>query len=236
MPRLLVAHRMDGPVLQRISDARPPPTPEEIQELVNAVSVQDVSAGIQQAESLLQQGLSLESVLIDWIAEAARVLGEQWLSDDKSFAEVTLGMNMLYRISALLRHRLKPPPPHRGQVVLLAAPGEQHTLGIHILGDLLQHAGWDAVVEPHLSEDELVAMVSTEPVVMVGITVSSEQFTGSLGRIVKRVRKASLNRDVGVLLGGAVDLSEQAEAIGAVFCPSVQSVVPWLNSHARISI
>jgi methanogenic corrinoid protein MtbC1 len=202
---------------------------------VEIAVAQDLQGGMKQVEARLREGLSLESILLDWIAAAARLLGDQWLADERSFAEVTLGLGSLHRLLAMLRHRFKPPLRHRGLVVLVTAPGEQHTLAIHVLGDLLQHAGWEAVVRPNLAEDELVAMVSCEPVVMVGISISSEDFLRPVDRIVARVRESSLNRAVAVMLGGAIDLSSFSADLGAVFCPTARVALAWLDRHARIS-
>ncbi len=236
VPRLLLAHRMDARGLERGADARRLPTPEEVSSLVELAVAQDVQLGVKQAELRLREGLSLESILLDWIAAGARMLGDQWLSDERSFAEVTLGLGTLHRMLATLRHRLRSPLGHRGSVVLLTAPGEQHTLAIHVLGDLLQHVGWDTVVQPNLAEAELLAMVATEPVVMVGISVSTLELVGPLEGMVARVREASLNRDVAVMLGGAVGLSSHAESIGALHCSSARNALTWLERRARISL
>lgn len=236
IPRLLLAHRMDARELDRVPDTRRPPTVEEIAALAEVAVDQDLQAAMKLVEVRLHEGLSLETLLLDWIAAAARLLGDQWLSDDKSFAQVTLGLGTLHRMLATLRHRLRPAVQHRGLVVLVTAPGEQHTLAIHVLGDLLQHAGWEAVVKPNLPVDELVAMVSCEPVVMVGISVSSDDFLAPVERIIARVRQSSLNRDLAVMLGGSIDMSSHADEMGAIFCPSARIALAWLGRHARVSL
>lgn len=236
VPRLLLAHRMDAREVERAAEARKPPSAEDVVSLVELAVAQDVPGAMRQAEVRLRLGMTLESLLLDWIAAAARLLGDQWLRDERSFAEVTLGLGTLHRMLATLRHRLGPPLSHRGVVVLLTAPGEQHTLAIHVLGDLLRHVGWEAVVEPNLSEDALLTMVATEPVVMVGISVSNGDLVAPLDRLVARVHEVSLNRELAVMLGGAIDLSSHAEGIGAVFCPSARTALSWLERRARISL
>lgn len=236
VPRLLLAHRMDARDAEPLIEARKPPSAEDVASLAALAVAQDVAGAMRQAEVRLRAGTPLESLLLDWIAAAARLLGDQWLSDERSFSEVTLGLGTLHRMLATLRHRLGPPLSHRGVVVLLTAPGEQHTLAIHVLGDLLQHVGWEAIVKPNLGEDELLTIVATEPVTMVGISVSSADLVEPLDRLVARAREVSLNRELAVMLGGAVDLSSHAEGIGAVFCPSARTALSWLERRARISL
>ncbi|MEX1366984.1 MAG: cobalamin-dependent protein [Nannocystaceae bacterium] len=233
IPRLLLAHRMEAPKPVSSKGTRGPPTTAEVAQLVEAAAAQDYQGGIDQVDARLREGLAIESVLLDWISAAARLLGEQWMSDDRTFAEVTLGMGTLHRILAALRHRLSPPLSHRGLVVLTAAPGEQHTLAIHVLGDLLKLAGWETVVEPSPAEEELIAMVSCESVTMVGVSVSSLDLIGGVRRLATRLRKVSANPDLAIMLGGAVDLSEEAKDMGAIFCPSAQLALSWLENHAQ---
>ena len=42
-----------------------------------------------------RQGLSLEVVMLDLVAPAARLLGEQWKEDLRGFTEVSAGLGML---------------------------------------------------------------------------------------------------------------------------------------------
>jgi len=236
IPRLLLANRMDARELERVADARRPPSIDEVASLASAAVAQDLKGCMRQVEVRLQEGLSIESILLDLVSNTARLLGEQWQDDERSFAEVTLGLGTLHRLLATLRYRVKPPLSHRGLVVLLAAPGEQHTLGIHVLGDLFQHAGWEALVKPNLGEEELIAMVSCEPVVMVGISVSSYALLGAVDRIVPRILQSSLNRDIAVMLGGSLDLSSYAEDMGAIHCANARTALGWLESRARVSL
>lgn len=236
IPRLLLAHRMDAPAQARVVDTREPPTTQEVETLATLAVAQDLQSGMDQIEAKLREGLTLDTILLDWIAMAARLLGEQWMNDERSFADVTLGMGTLHQMMATLRQRLKPPPAHRGVVVFLAAPGEQHTLAIHVLGDLFSHAGWETVVEPNLMEDDLVGLVTCESVVMVGISVSCSTKLSPLGRIVNRVQQSSLNSELTVVVGGPLDLSAFADDVGAIFCSSARSALTWLERHTRISL
>lgn len=236
IPRLLLASLGDARGNDRVADARRLPTPEEIATLAELAVAQDVRGAMAQVEAKLQEGLSLDSVLLDLISPAGSLLGEQWLSDDKSFTQVTLGVGTLHRMLANLRQRFRSAPSHRGLVVLATPPGEQHTLAIHVLGDLMLNAGWDAVVEPNIAADDLVAMVASEPVVMVGISVSCSELVEPIAPMVARVRDSSLNRKLLVMLGGAVDLASPAESVGAVHCPNARIALALLEHEGGISL
>ncbi|MBC8070462.1 MAG: cobalamin B12-binding domain-containing protein [Deltaproteobacteria bacterium] len=235
VPRLLLAHRFDAP---EPAPAREPAVASErdIAELADLAVMLETSEALQRVEALMSSGATYEAGLLDLVGGAARLLGNQWLEDERSFAEVTLGLATLHRVVALMRHVLKPPLASRGLHVLTSAPGEQHTLAIQVLGDLLVQAGWDAEVRPNLAEEELIAKVASEPVAMVGVSISSAAFVEPIAVLVARVRAASLNRDITVMLGGALDLSTHAKEIGAVFCADARSALTWVDRHARITL
>lgn len=236
IPRLLLAHKLDDCGAEPAAAPAEPPTQEAIARLVDVAVAMDTAAAVEVVEARLLGGESYDAALLDFVGGAARMLGDQWLEDQRSFAEVTIGLATLHRVVSVLRYRLKPRLSSRGLVVLLAAPGEQHTLAIHVLGDLLAHAGWDADVRPVFDEAELIATVASEVVVMVGISVSSDSTVEPLARIVTRVRAASLNRDVTVMLGGGVDLGGYAREVGAHYCSDAREALDWLDRHASVAL
>lgn len=236
IPRLLLAlasSELEREVEGGCPDMRMPPTETEIAELANLAVSQDMETALDRIESMSRAGLSLETLLVEYVSSAARRLGEQWLSDDRSFAEVTLGLGFLQRVVSVLGHDVAPPIAHRGLVILVAPRGEQHTLAIQILGELLRQAGWGAQVEPGLDESDLLDMVANEPVTMVGLSVSHDRMVERLPRIVAEIKRHSMNPDIAVMVGGAADLSEVAGMIGAVHSPDARHALEWLEQNER---
>jgi MerR family transcriptional regulator, light-induced transcriptional regulator len=111
----------------------------------------------------------------------------------------------------------------------VAAPSEQHTLGLYLLGEFLRRGGWDTLVEPTMPDAELVTLVESEYVELIGISVSSEDLLEAVGRLVGTLKRASRNPDLAVLLGGSIDLAEHAARLGASSFSDPRDVVRWLN-------
>jgi methanogenic corrinoid protein MtbC1 len=233
VPRLMLAHREDSPAFAACPDQRMPPTEQEVATVADHATREDITALVAHVETAARDGLSLETILLDLVAPAARLLGQQWLDDERSFADVTIGLGALQRIVATLGHNAQPPAQHRGLVVLCNAPGEQHTLAIQLLGELLRSAGWGAYVEPGISEPELLSLVSAEHVVMVGISISNTELLKPTERLVKAVKKASINPSLPVMLGGPLDISEYASSIGAIACSDGRDALKWLAENAH---
>lgn len=241
IPRLLQAHLppSDAPaaapaiaVKARVLEL---PTAAEVANVVTLAVQQNSPAVLEIIAPMLDRGLSIEIILLRLVAPAARELGEEWLADTKSFTEVTLGLATLHEIVQLLSLRhydLADRLAERGTVVLVGAHAEQHTLGLHILGELLRQSRWGVVIEPEMTHSELVEHVASEHVAAVGISVSCTEHLDSLSRLIETVQQFSRNTSLTVMLGGPLDLTGFARDAGAQFWDDAGEAVHWLNSNA----
>lgn len=235
IPRLLFTHRTDAHSPAPCADSRPPPSREELAEFAALAVHSELADVLLYVERLGRQGLSLESLLLHLIGPAARALGEQWQDDLLSFTEVTAGLGTLQQVVHALSPSFAPTPPHRGLVVLTAAPGEQHTLGLLLIGEFLRRAGWGVHTCPVLTEGELLALVSSQRLALLGITVSNDHLLKPLAALLARVRRASLDPELPILLGGALDLSDFAASNRVEQCASDPcEVVRYLERHATL--
>lgn len=235
IPRLMLAHRADPFSPTLCADSRLPPTDGEVFEFARIAACHDLQGALAFVERLCRQGLALEVVLLELVAPAARLLGEQWQTDLRSFTEVCAGLGTLQQVVHILGPSFAPALPHRGLVLLVAAPGEQHTLGMYLVGEFLRRAGWGVQVCPSISEPELLQLVATEQVKLLGISVSNHQLLKPLARLLGAVRKASCNPGLTVMLGGSLDLAEYAAKNGAALCAAdPREAVRWLELHANL--
>jgi hypothetical protein len=228
IPQLLLAHR--SPL---ISGGAPADTfdisEEEIERFAELSTGQDMAGLLGRLEGLLREGLPIQNVLLDVIAPAAHLLGEQWLDDELSFSDVTVGLGMLQRLVAVIGQKVEAPVTKDGLVVLTAAPGEQHTLSIHVLAELLRSQGWAVHVEPMADEMALLELLGRRSVCAVGFTVSNDALVRRLGPLLERIH--ALQPSAQVMLGGAATgLSEVAERFGAWHCRSGRDALDWLGS------
>jgi hypothetical protein len=117
----------------------------------------------------------------------------------------------------------------QGLAVLVAAPSEQLALNIYILEEFVRMAGWDVHVEPAMSEASLVALVASERVRMVGISVTRADVLDPVARMLAAVKCASLHPGIEVTVHGAAELADEAHRIGALLCVDPRDVGPMLE-------
>ncbi len=233
IPRLVLAHFDDPLAVEACPDTRLPPDLEEIAHFSRLAASEDLPGALLFIEALVRQGLSIGTVLLHLIAPAARRLGEDWLEDLRSFAEVTVGLGTLQEVVHVLGPSFASGLGDRGSVLLVAAPSEQHTLGVQVLAEFIRRAGWTVEIDTNVSRQGLITRVESERFDMVGISISNGQLAGPLADLVSSVKRRSANPRLGVMIGGSLDLADQAGAIGATFCTHPEDVVRLLEAHAK---
>jgi len=205
VPRLLQSHRA-GPLSPSLASAvsRNLP-PEDVRAFVNALRNPDDLVGSHFVDSRLQDGCSIETVFLDLLAPAARRLGEMWESDEVDFVEVTMAMGRMQRLLRSLSPAfLGDAEQHEpvGSVLLSCMSGEQHTFGLIMVGEFLIRDGWQVLVGAPWSEADLASIVATQWYDVIGFSVGTDNRLPKLRHDIRRLRAASKNPNVQVMVGG----------------------------------
>jgi methanogenic corrinoid protein MtbC1 len=95
---------------------------------------------------------------------------------------------------------------HADTVLLLPAPGEQHTLGLIILSEFFQREGWHLLGGPARDAHDAVEIVRGSWVDVVGFSAGSISHLDRLTACIRTVRAASRNRYLAVMVGGPLFL------------------------------
>lgn len=209
----LLARVVQNEVLPRLIVARavgPAPVPTSTTEadtlhLVGLLLTQPASHAVAFVEGLRASGASLASLYLGIIAEAARQLGVLWEDDRCGFAEMTIGVGHLQQVIRALSPQFQTAAvalPHADTILLLPAPGDQHTVGLVILSEFFQREGWHVAGGPVSSVNDAAALVSRNWVDVVGFSIGSEHLLDGLKTCIAAVRKASRNKHISVMVGG----------------------------------
>lgn len=204
IPRLMLTHQVGG--------AKPgsavhgaPPAPHEVLEFSRIALTQPVDVGLAYLDAMRFRGVSLETLLLDVIAPAARHLGELWTADLCDFTDVTVGLTRLQQMLCELSPTFE--GEHRTstrRALLMACPGEQHSLGLFMVQEFFRRSGWHVHPVAPQTEAELAHLVATQRFDVIGFSASCEVAMERLTSVVGLARKKSKNRAVGVLVGGSI--------------------------------
>jgi len=213
VPRLLMAHRIG--VAPRSSDAVQPRriSDAELNAFIDEVVGLEDSAAPAFVRRLLDEGVSVEAVYLDLLAPTARELGIRWEDDECSFVDVTVALGRLQRVlrdlSQYFQADAAKAPDSAGHVLLTCLPGEQHTLGLILVAEFLMRDGFHVLVGAPWSEEDLLTQVRTEWFDVIGFSAGCDSRLSHLKRDIARIRTASRNPNVRILVGGQVFSLEQ---------------------------
>jgi MerR family transcriptional regulator, light-induced transcriptional regulator len=196
-------------------------------------------AAIEFVSDLLKQGVPFRSILLDLMAPAARELGERWVNDSTSFVEVTLGVARMHRI---LRE-FDGVPDHlwsqEGQgrhILLLPAPGENHSFGLRLVQEFLLRESWTVSNRPVENITALGHLVAQDYYDVAGLSLSGETLIETCMSAIGCIRTKSKNPHIKIIVGGQLfaerpELIEQCGADG--YGADAPSCVAIVNDWAR---
>jgi methanogenic corrinoid protein MtbC1 len=217
IPRLLLAHKEGLPPAPPLS--RPLLGPEIVEDFARLVLGKDTDVLIAYVASLVQRGAPLQSIYMDLLAPTARLLGDYWVSDKCSFADVTIGLGKLQVVlHDLGRRDTQSHNVGHGRSILLATPpGEQHTFGLLVVEEMFRRAGWRTWSEAGGEPEELARMVAGQWYDMFGLSISAETHLDAAASVIASVRRSSRNRVIRVIVGGRLigENPELAYSVGA---------------------
>lgn len=217
IPRLMLAHASapeDEAPAGRVAGI------DEVVEFARVILEQDVMVAAAYVDGMRARGVALTSIFLNLLAPAAQRLGAMWEADLCSFTEVTLG---LWRLQQLL-HELSPAFQRGGKghrsgrrALLVPVPGDYHTFGLSMVIEFFERAGWHVSGAHPESGEQIVRAVQDERFDLVGLSAGTSLRFDVLAPVISDVRRVSLNRSIGVMVGGPifVEHPEYAALVGA---------------------
>ena len=164
-------------------------------------------------DDLCNGGVTAESIMLDLLAPAARLLGNMWCRDEANFLDVTLGLGRIHRLLRQLHMPILSARP-RGSVLLLPVPGEQHVLGLRIVEEFLLRAGWRVHLAVAQDMEALRRLLAREPYDIVGLSISGERLLPILHSVISGIRSTSGNHDTRIMVGGSIFLDGGFGSLG----------------------
>jgi excisionase family DNA binding protein len=168
-------------------------------------------------ESAMTAGKELDEVYLDVLTPAMISIGERWSTGELDIAIEHRASGMAMRIIGQVGPRFARRGRARGTVITAAPPGENHTLPLAMISDLLRLEGWEVFdLGADLPAESLGSIVASDPdaAVAVGLSVSSESSLVQLAESCEAVRAAAPKLLI-VAGGRAIRDDDHARSLGA---------------------
>lgn len=207
IPRLLVNCRTASPLEACGNPNWVRPDRKDVDMLASSAIREDASQLLAQVESQLARGISPESMMLDVLAPAARLLGEWWEQDACDFMEVTMGLWRLQEVVHEISGRIGALPTwgNNCRTALFATmPGDDHAFGSLVVEEMFRKAGWDSHGMRGHRRDELLDAVAARHFDLLALTASTDVAVEVMGSLVSDMRGASRNTGLLVVVGGSM--------------------------------
>ena len=180
----------------------------DVDGFVNALRNSGNAEAFEFIESLRDSDHNLLQVYRHLLAPAARRLGDLWENDEVSFTEVTVATTKI-RYMAIATAPLFPvhafdEAGRVPRILITTVPGEQHTMGVHLSVEAFRSEGWSVWSGVPRSTTELVDLVAQEHYDVIGLSVSANRHLPAVAEAAADARRASLNPNVRIVLGGGM--------------------------------
>lgn len=194
---------------------------EYVKDLCDAVVHKDQSRQHAVVAQMVASGISSADVAEDYVALAARKLGEDWVDDVLTFSEVTIGAARLQEIVRSLGHSdmgssVTVPLGHR--ILLVIPPDEDHSLGAFVAANQFRRYGLWVHMAIGLSADEVAETIAAQDFEMIGVSGAGRRSLDSVRRLVTTLRERCRNLPPVVVGGNLCNLEERVlDLTGADF-------------------
>ncbi len=191
------------------------PSAEKVEELCLALMSGEGGASAEDIIAALSNNTSREVIYLQYLAAAARMLGDWWTEDRASFIEVTAATGRIFEL--LRKMTITPHPasnPRELTVIFASVPGEQHTLGIRMAADLFRGDGWEIALKIGLSQEELVAEIEKLPRCIVGLSIGGRHSLDKLSGLVEALHTHCPQAAIVVSGQGIEDIRPRLSAMG----------------------
>jgi len=119
-------------------------------------------------------GLAVADVYLRILRPAMEEIGTRWEAGELSIAYEHYATSVTQGILGALGPRMRVAPMTGRLAVLCCTPGERHALGVQMVGDFLEGAGWEVIaLGPSLPVADLVELVEAEQPDVVGLSTST---------------------------------------------------------------
>lgn len=191
-----------------------------VEDFTTLVLENDESFSKKAITRLKSHNISDDDILLQLLAPTAVELGQRWDRNLCGLGQVTIAMTHLQKLLRWIRPqhaRQTACRAHGGRIALAQVPGEQHSMGVLVLADILYQRGWYTEVDIDTVDWQFPELVQRESYDLIGLSLSSADHLEVAREAVKDLRKQSRNPAVTILVGGDIINREPqlVEEVGA---------------------
>ena len=152
----------------------PAPTDTLRDEYLAAMLAGDGTHARHLVERAVEDGIAIPDVCLDVLGPALEEIGAMWERGELSVAHEHYAAQVSSGILGALGPRMRVPPRGGRLAVLTCTEGEQHALGVQMVGEFLEGAAWEVLqLGAGLPAEDLFELVVAEQPDLVGLSTAT---------------------------------------------------------------
>ena len=206
---------------------------EDVQrEYADALLAGDPAAAETAIREAIQAGLGEAKIYDRVIGPAQQMVGDLWAEGHISIAQEHLATSITMRVLVLQREAFRLARERSSHRVLLAAAqGELHVVGLEMAASLLRNAGYEVrLFGADLPVAEIAAAVDMHKPVAIGFTTATPMSAMSLPAAFEAARDR--DPDIGIVVGGRA-ADDDWRTSGVVVCTHVADAIEHVDALVR---
>ena len=215
------------------ASARASRVSEDVQrEYADALLAGDPAAAETAIREAIQAGLGEAKIYDRVIGPALRMVGDLWAEGHISVAQEHLATSITLRVLVLQREAFRLARERSSHRVLLAAAqGELHVVGLEMAASLLRNAGYEVrLFGADLPVAEIAAAVDMHKPVAIGFTTATRRSAMNLPAAFEAARDR--DPDIGIVVGGRA-ADDDWRTSGVVVCTHVADAIEHVDALVR---
>lgn len=158
---------------------------------------------IRLAEDAIAGGMSVTDLYSKVLGRAQVEIGRMWQRGEIHVAEEHLSSRITEQVMAIVNARMPRKPRNGKRVLITSANGDLHDIGLRMVADHFEMAGWDVVFLGASTPAEDVALAVRDfEVDLVAVAAKLVLHVRTTAELIQAVRGTARGRSVPILVGG----------------------------------
>ncbi|MCY2959397.1 MAG: cobalamin-dependent protein [Planctomycetota bacterium] len=159
---------------------------------------------IRLAENAIAGGMSVTDLYSKVLGRAQIEIGRMWQRGEIHVAEEHLSSRITEQVMSIVNARMPRKPRNGKRVLITSANGDLHDIGLRMVADHFEMAGWDVVFLGASTPPEDVAMAVRDfEVDLVAVAAKLVLHVRPTAEMIQAVRAATRGRNLPILVGGS---------------------------------
>ena len=176
---------------------------------------------LERVQEKIRAGCSLQSMYLHVFQPALHEIGRLWHTNQISVAEEHYCTAAIQLIIAQFYLQVHSTPKTGMKMIALCVSGELHEVGMRMVADFFEMAGWDSIyLGANVPASSVLAIIREEQPPLLAISCTMTSHLHQVAELIQMIRSDEMIRGIKILVGGSPFTGEDTlwEHLGADAC------------------